>query len=304
MSPTPDESWIELRLECPREQADALSDALTEAGALSVTLSDAADDPVLEPPPGEAPLWPRVIAVGLFGAETDVDVVLQTAQATLGLDAPPAVTVTPVTGQDWERLRLDELRTLRFGERLWVCPRGRTVDDPDAVVVMLDPGLAFGTGTHPTTALCLEWLDSQARPGDRVIDYGCGSGILAIAAARLGASAVLALDIDPQALTATGENARANGVAESVTAALPDDAPAFAADCMLANILARPLIELAPRFAALLGPGGRLAVSGILADQADAVAAALTDAGFAISGRAARDGWVRIDAIRRSDDPL
>ncbi len=299
MSPTPDESWIELRLECRRERVDALSDALTEAGALSVTLTDAADDPVLEPAPGEAPLWPRVIAVGLFDAATDVGQVLLLAQTALGLAAPPAVTITPVAGQDWERIRLDELRALRFGERLWVCPRGRSVDEPDAVVVLLDPGLAFGTGTHPTTALCLEWLDAHARPGDRVIDYGCGSGILAIAAARLGADAVLALDIDPQALQATGENARANGVADRITAAAPDQAPPFEADCLLANILARPLIDLAPRFARLLGPGGRLAVSGILADQADAVAAALANAGFTPGDRAEREGWVRLDAVRR-----
>lgn len=299
MSPTPDESWIELRLECPREQADAVSDALMEAGALSITLTDAADDPVLEPAPGEVPLWPRVIAVGLFDAAADIGQVLLLAQMALGLAAPPAVTVTTVAGQDWERVRLDELRALRFGERLWVCPRGRSVDDPDAVVVLLDPGLAFGTGTHPTTALCLEWLDAHARPGDRAIDYGCGSGILAIAAARLGAAAVFALDIDSQALQATGENARANAVADRITIATPDQAPPFKADCLLANILARPLIELAPRFAALLRPGGRLAVSGILADQADAVAEALAAAGFTPEGRAEREGWVRLDARRR-----
>ncbi len=293
------ETWIEIRLEAAPGQAEALSDALTGAGALSVTLVDAADDPVLEPAPGEAPLWPHTSAVGLFDAAVDADTVLRQVQAALNLDAPPVAHIDRIEGRDWERARLDDLRPMRFGERLWVCPAGRQVDAPDAVTVTLDPGLAFGTGAHPTTALCLEWLDRQVRPGDRFIDYGCGSGILAIAAARLGAAAVLAVDIDPQALYATTENARINGVDDRITVARPEALPAFSADGLLANILARPLIELAPRFATLLLPGGRLAVSGILADQAAAVTAALEDAGLALTGQDERTGWVRLDAVRR-----
>lgn len=291
------ESWIEIRLEAAPGQGEMLSDALIDAGALSVTLVDAADDPVLEPAPGEAPLWPHTSAVGLFDAAVDAEAVVRQVQAALDLDAPPHARIDRLQGRDWERARLDELRPMRFGDRLWICPIGQRVDAPGAVVVTLDPGLAFGTGAHPTTALCLEWLDRHSRPGDRVIDYGCGSGILAIAAARLGAAAVLAVDIDPQALYATGENARANAVDDRIRSARPGALPAFRADCLLANILARPLIELAPRFAALLDPGGRLTVSGILADQAAAVTAALEDAGFTMTGQDDRAEWIRLDAV-------
>ncbi len=298
MSHTSDESWIEIRLEAEREQADALAEALSEAGALSVTMVDAADDPVLEPAPGEAPLWPHVSAVGLFDASVDTTAVLHQVQASLDLDAPPVARISRFEGRDWERARLDELRPMRFGNRLWICPRGQSVDAPDAVTVILDPGLAFGTGTHPTTALCLEWLDRYCRRGDRVIDYGCGSGILAIAAARLGAAAVLAIDFDPQALTATADNAGANHVRDRIVVARPEAVPAFEADSLLANILAKPLIDLAPRFAALLASGGRLTVSGILVDQAAAVAAALAQAGLEPMERIEREGWVRLDAIR------
>jgi ribosomal protein L11 methyltransferase len=299
MPPAANEAWIEIRLDAEREQADAIAAALSGSGALSVTMIDAADDPVLEPAPGEAPLWPHVSVVGLFDATIDTGTVLREVQAALDLAAPPRARIGRVESRDWERARLDDLQPMRFGSRLWICPRGQFVDAPDAVTVLLDPGLAFGTGTHPTTALCLEWLDRNCRPGDRVIDYGCGSGILAIAAARLGAAAVLAIDIDPQALYATAENARANRVEDRITVATPEAAPAFAADCLLANILAKPLIDLAPRFAALLAPGGRLTVSGILSDQASKVAGALAGAGFDVTECNERDGWARLDAIRR-----
>lgn len=298
MSHGSDESWIEIRLEAEREQADALSEALSAAGALSVTLVDAADDPVLEPAPGEAPLWPHVSVVGLFDAAVDATTMLSRVQASLALDAPPMARISRLEGRDWERARLDELRPMRFGNRLWICPHGQSVDAPDAVTVILDPGLAFGTGTHPTTALCLEWLDRYCRPGDRVIDYGCGSGILAIAAARFGAAAVLAIDFDPQALIATAENARANHVLDRIVIARPEAIPVFKADSLLANILAKPLMELAPRFAALLVPGGRLTVSGILLEQTPTVAAALAQAGLELMNSSERDGWVRLDAVR------
>lgn len=299
MSPDSNEHWLELRIGVIRALGEPLADALVAAGALSVTLEDAADDPVLEPAPGETPLWPSLTVVGLFDADTDLERVMQQLRQSPGLGALPEGRISRLDARDWERARLDELHPLRFGERVWVCPAGKRVDAPGAIIIDLDPGLAFGTGTHPTTALCLEWLDRYCRPGDRVIDYGCGSGILAIAAAKLGASDVQAVDIDPQALLATRDNARANGVADRVTAGMPETLAADPVDCLLANILANPLIALAPRFFELLTPGGRLTVSGILREQAEAVAAGLTAAGFRITGRSERGDWVRIDAVRR-----
>lgn len=291
---------MEIRLAAAHGEGDAISDALSQAGALSVSMEDAADDPVLEPAPGETPLWPSTTVIGLFDATTDPDEIVQKVCHVLGLESMPEVRISRVEGRDWERARLDELRPLCFGNRLWVCPSGMTVDAPDAVTIDLDAGLAFGTGTHPTTALCLEWLDQHCRPGDRVIDYGCGSGILAIAAIRLGAAQAWATDIDPQALLATGDNAHRNGVADRIRIVEPGALPTMRIDCILANILANPLIELAPRFAALLTPGGRLTVSGILAEQEEAVAAALAH-DFELQGRGEQDQWIRLDALRRAD---
>jgi ribosomal protein L11 methyltransferase len=193
--------------------------------------------------------------------------------------------------QVWERVWLEHFHPMQFGRRLWICPAGQRPAAQNAVIVELDPGLAFGTGTHPTTALCLEWLEGSDLAGNNLIDYGCGSGILAIAALRLGAANAIAVDHDPQALEATRDNAIKNGVHERLTVHLPADAPRQPSDLLVANILAGPLIELAPRLCGLLKPGGRFALSGILADQGAAVAAAY--APFATLGpRHQRDDWI------------
>ncbi|MCC6302299.1 MAG: 50S ribosomal protein L11 methyltransferase [Gammaproteobacteria bacterium] len=295
-----DSDWIQIELTATAATAERLADHLTDAGALSVSFEDEADDPVFEPAPGATTLWPRTVVVGLFAPDADVSAVLSGLQRALDLPEPPACRLRRLQERDWVRVWMDRFRPMRFGARLWICPSGQSPADagPDAVVVTLDPGLAFGTGTHETTALCLEWLDGHLQPGWEVIDYGCGSGILAVAAARLGAGHVHAVDIDPQALYATEENARKNRVAAGIATGDPAALPADPVDCIVANILAGPLIALAPRFAALLRTGGRLVLSGILHDQAAEVGAAYTEA-FVVEPAVRRGDWVRLAARRR-----
>jgi len=286
---------LQLTIDVGKRDPAPYEDALIELGAVAVTLEDAADDPVLEPGPGETPLWPTVVVKALFDPDTDPAELARALAAALP-DAPsPRFEV--LADQAWERVWLQDFRPMRFGRRLWVCPGGLPAGDVDAIRVELDPGLAFGTGTHPTTALCLEWLDGQELAGCAVVDYGCGSGILAVAAAKLGASRVLAVDIDPQALIATRENALRNQVAGALTVTGNPVLAPHSADVLLANILAGPLVELAPRFAEALVPGGRLALSGLLPEQADAVTAAYRP-WFHIETTTTRDGWVLLSARR------
>jgi ribosomal protein L11 methyltransferase len=289
---------LQLTLDIGSRNPEPFEDTLFELGAVSVTLEDAADDPVLEPAPGATPLWPTVVLKAVFAAEADADVIAACLAQTLR-DAP-APRFETLPDKPWEREWLKDFKPMRFGRRLWVCPGGLPAGAPDAIRIELDPGLAFGTGTHPTTALCLEWLDAQDLAGLAVVDYGCGSGILAIAAARLGAASVLAMDIDPQALIATHENAERNGVAGRIAVSADPQLAAGSADVLLANILAGPLVELAPRFADTVQPGGRLALSGLLLEQADTVTAAYSP-WFDIGTAASRDGWALLAGWRRAD---
>ncbi|HEY0943134.1 MAG TPA: 50S ribosomal protein L11 methyltransferase [Steroidobacter sp.] len=290
-------------------------DALLAAGASSITLEDEGDDPVLEPLPGTTPLWPRVRLKALFDGAVDRDEVLGMLNAELGSKLAQALagaSFETLADRAWEREWLKDFKPMRFGRRLWICPGGQQPDEEQlrdsqpAVLIELDPGLAFGTGTHPTTALCLEWLDAAPLAGKRVIDYGCGSGILAIAAARLGAAEVLAVDIDPQALLATRDNAERNGVAQLIEAHLvedgADDSRENPADILLANILAGPLDSLAPAFAARVRSGGQLVLSGILRHQAEAVASRYAP-WFDIGPVVVRDDWARLDGVRRPTPP-
>ena len=265
-------SWLQIRLIGNRQQVPLLEAALENLGALAISLSDAGDDPQFEPPPGATPLWEQVQISALLEKETQAQAehFIATLGAKLGI--VPKLEILP--DQAWERLWLRDLKPMQFGKRLWVCPQGQRPEASDAVSVILDPGLAFGTGHHPTTALCLRWLESQALSGKRLIDYGCGSGILAIAALKLGAAQAVAVDLDPQALEATAANAARNAVRERIQIYAPDQAPEKAADHLVANILAGPLIALAPRLAALVCTGGQIALSGILEEQAEAVAEA------------------------------
>ncbi len=290
--------FLQVTLEIGGSNPEPYEDAFVELGAVSVTLEDAADDPVLEPAPGETPLWPTVRLLALFDGDADADAIAGTISRLFpGVVAPR---LAAVEDKAWEREWLKDFRPMRFGRRLWVCPGGQAAGEADAIRVELDPGLAFGTGTHPTTAMCLEWLDGQDLRGRALVDYGCGSGILAIAALKLGAASVRAVDIDPQAITAARENATRNGISSGLTVTDEPGLPARSADVLVANILAGPLVDLAPGFAAAIPAGGSIALSGVLAEQVDVVTAAYRP-WFDIALTAAREGWGLIGGRRRAD---
>ncbi|MCG6861017.1 MAG: 50S ribosomal protein L11 methyltransferase [Chromatiaceae bacterium] len=259
--------WIQVTCSCDRERAPLIEVILENAGALAVTLRDAADDPQMEPPPGVTPLWSRVRLTALFPDSRRARVSAQTLLDYLATQPDLEPRLERIQDQIWERAWMDDFAPARFGKRLWICPRGQAAFDSDAVVVEMNPGLAFGTGHHPTTALCLRWLDGADLAGKAVIDYGCGSGILAIAALRLGAVKAMAIDHDPQALEATRANAEHNRVADRLLLCLPERMPNEPADLLLANILAGPLVELAPRLSVLVRFDGSIALSGIIREQ-------------------------------------
>ncbi|MGQ0620347.1 MAG: 50S ribosomal protein L11 methyltransferase [Panacagrimonas sp.] len=279
---------------------DFAEEWLLACGASAVSLVDAGDDPVLEPAPGATPLWLRTVAIGLFQDDADDESILRTLRAELPDGAGIECSVERIEDQDWVRVWLKDCQPLKFGDRLWVCPREKRVDEPGCVTLVLDPGLAFGTGTHPSTALCLDWIARNPVAGARVLDFGCGSGILGIAALLLGAQSCVAVDIDPQAIQATTDNALENDVGERMQP-LPHDAvfQPFAADLVLANILARPLIELAPLLASRLRPGGSIVLAGLLERQAEEVRAAYAG-WFDFEPDTSREGWTRIAGIRRT----
>jgi ribosomal protein L11 methyltransferase len=287
--------FLQLTVELGATDPTAVEDALFALGASSVTLEDAADDPVLEPGPGETPLWPTIRVRALFDPGIDRGALLASLAPVLSPTLAPRF--EELADRPWEREWLRDFRPMRFGRRLWVCPDGQPAGDPHAIRVELDPGLAFGTGTHATTALCLEWLDGRELRDRRMIDYGCGSGILAIAALKLGAAHALAFDPDPQARLATRQNAARNHVADrlEVVSATPQH-PA-SCDLLVANILAGTLADLAGRFASLLRLGGAIALSGILVEQADSVTAAYRP-WFMIDVTATRDGWALLGGHR------
>ncbi len=265
-------AWRELRFVCDAAMADAISESLLSAGALSVSIEDADAGTLAEQPlfgePGSATeaAWARNTVVVLINEQDDEKEVLAEAARGAGLAHPPAYVASMVPEQDWVRLTQSQFDPIRISARLWIVPTWHTAPDPGALAIRLDPGLAFGTGSHPTTRMCLEWLDHNLKPHDTLLDYGCGSGILAIAAAILGAEEVAATDIDAQALAATTDNAAANHCAVSVCAT--DQLPTRRYDVVVANILTNPLKVLAPALAAQVREGGRLTLSGILESQA------------------------------------
>ena len=246
---------------------DRVEEVFARHGAQSITFTDAGDNPVLEPAPGETPMWHDMRITGLFSAEADLDLLQDDIKIAFGIDTLPAHDISTLADRDWEREWLKDFGPMQFGKRLWVLPGESTVGDADAVVVKLDPGLAFGTGTHATTALCLEWLDGLALQNKTMLDYGCGSGVLAIAALKLGCSNAVAMDIDLQAVTATKLNAKRNGVDELLSVTTHADTITGEFDIVVANILAGPLIELAGQIAAHVKSGCLLALSGILSEQ-------------------------------------
>ncbi len=283
--------WIQLKINTTNELAEQISEQLEESGAVSVTFQDTYDTPVFEPLPGETRLWGNTDVIGLYDAQTDVHALI----SAFGLDNYP-YKVEQLEDKDWEREWMDNFHPMQFGERLWICPSWREIPDPNAVNVMLDPGLAFGTGTHPTTALCLAWLDSLDLKDKIIIDYGCGSGILAIAALKLGAKHAIGIDIDPQALQASRDNAERNGVSDKLALHLAKDIPDdLLADVVVANILAGPLKELEPSISILVKPNGKLGLSGILSAQAKSVCDAYAPH-FKLDPVIEQDEWCRITA--------
>lgn len=288
--------FLQLTLELGKTPPEPVEDALFAIGALSVTLEDAADDPILEPAPGALPLWPTINVKALFDADSDQQQLIAALQAQLL--TLPTYRFEQLADRPWEREWLKDFHAMQFGKHLWICPDGQRPDDPQAVIVDLDPGLAFGTGTHPTTALCLQWLDQHAPLPQVLIDYGCGSGILAIAALKLGAQQAYGVDIDPQALLASRDNAQRNQVSDALHLTLSDaDLPP--ADILIANILAGPLEALAPRLAALTKPAGHIVLSGVLTEQAAAVQNCYA-AWFKMDAIETQGDWARLSGKKRA----
>lgn len=286
--------WIQLRINTTNDLAEQISKQLEESGAVSVTFQDTYDNPVFEPLPGETKLWGNTDVVGLYDAQTDI----AELQAILNLDQY-SYKIEQLEDKDWEREWMDNFHPMQFGKRLWICPSWRDIPDPNAVNVMLDPGLAFGTGTHPTTALCLTWLDSLDLNNKIVIDYGCGSGILAIAALKLGAERVIGIDIDPQAIQASRDNAERNNVSQKIELYLAQDLPDnLQADVVIANILAGPLKELAPQISKLVKTDGKLGLSGILANQSQSVCEAYKSQ-FELDPVIEQEEWCRITGKKK-----
>ncbi len=267
-------SWRQFVMTLDGLDPEVVEELLLREGACSVTLADAGDDPVLEPGPGETPLWTDTSITGLFTEDADLASLVSTLQRDLGLDMLPEHRIEELEDRAWEREWLKDFGPMKFGERLWIRPTGSEIEAENAVIIDLDPGLAFGTGTHPTTALCLEWLDGLDLRGKRLLDYGCGSGILAIAGLKLGARSAVGMDIDPQAVIATRENAENNAVAPNLAVFGAADDIDGRFDVVVANILAGPLVELAESITLTLGDMGMLALSGVLCEQADEVMAA------------------------------
>ncbi|MBB6186633.1 50S ribosomal protein L11 methyltransferase [Rhodanobacter sp. MP7CTX1] len=297
--------FLELSLIIRIEQQPHVEEALDDLGAQAITLQDAnAETPdeqaIFEPGVGELPLWPTITLNALFDADTDRRGLTETLAELLPWLEPDQLTFRDVADENWERAWMDQFKPMAFGQRLWIYPWNiEPPTDEDTVVVRLDPGLAFGSGTHPTTALCLEWLDGIELAGKTLIDYGCGSGILAIAALKLGAASAIGVDNDPQALTASADNAERNGVAERLALFLPDEVDAEPAEVFIANILAGPLGELAPTFAAAAKPNAPFAISGILIGQQDELLQRYAE-WFDELRVDSREDWVRISGRRRA----
>ncbi|MFT6264063.1 MAG: ribosomal protein L11 methyltransferase [Oleiphilaceae bacterium] len=296
-------SWIQIKANITPSNADAMEESLLAAGASAVTMEDAHDQPILEPDRGTTPLWEKTIITGLFSAEEDTDQIIKITKNVFHGLCPepfPQCQLEILENQDWTRKWMEHFEPINIGSRLWICPSWRDVPDNSAVNLMLDPGLAFGTGTHPTTFLCLKWLDGNKLDNKTVIDYGCGSGILGIASLLLGAKYVIGVDNDPQALLATKDNADRNNIAKDlIHAYLPEDTPTSPADIVIANILAKPLYELKDRISKLCKPNGTIILSGILEHQAEELSIFYSNS-FTMDPVVIEDGWARLTGIKKT----
>jgi ribosomal protein L11 methyltransferase len=293
-------AWHQISVITDESTAPQLADYFSDLGAVSVTYTDAEDEPVYEPAIDQTKIWSNTQVTALFEIDADPDVV-QTLVFNQFIGSPLNAWVSELLqDQVWERAWMEHFKPMKFANKLWVCPSGQEQYDADTVCMTLDPGLAFGTGTHPTTALCLEWLASHDLKDKVVIDFGCGSGILAIAALLLGARHAHAIDIDPQALTASQYNAEKNQVQDRISYYLPEQFTPFEADVVLANILAKPLIELSPSISQLVAKQGNLILSGILNEQADSVADAYRQLGFVVGEAVKQEDWCRLDGVNQA----
>ncbi len=296
-------SWIQVAITTTRQHADEIEDRLVALGAVSVTLKDAEDKPILEPAPGEIRVWENTIVTGLFDAEQDKDQLR--SQLDQHLNVPTdKIRFEALEDQDWSRAWMDHYHAMQFGSRLWVCPWHLPPPDANAINLRLDPGLAFGTGTHPTTALCLRWLDAHIQQQHRLLDFGCGSGILAVAALLLGVEHADGVDIDEQALLASRANADANQVSERLALFSSSDFAKRSAaqnsyDVVVANILSGPLVELAPMLAQCVKPQGDIVLSGILREQADTVSDAYSEY-FEMDPAQFEEDWVMLHGCRQN----
>ena len=290
-------SWLQVKLAIAATDAEYVAELMQQLGAQAVTFLDPADQPIYEPGVNETPLWQTTQLVALFPADTSLTE-LATQLSRQSNRPLPALRADPLEDKDWVRAWMDHYHPMDFGHGLWICPSHLAPPNPHATNVLLDPGLAFGTGTHPTTAMCLRFLAESPPRDNIVIDYGCGSGILALAAAKLGAQHVYAIDNDPQALLATRHNAEQNQVAERITTGLPGEFPLPLAHTLLANILAGPLVSLATEFASLVVVGGNIVLSGILQSQRDIVVQAYRDA-FELRHITQQDDWIALQGLRR-----
>ncbi len=292
------QEWQQINCYCHKAFQDEITHCMETANALSITFQDAGDTPVLEPLPGENPLWDDLILTALFEGDDDLSALLLSLESNKQQWQISRIDLERIEDQDWERAWMDEFKPMKFGNNLWIYPSWNEIPEDHSTKIILDPGLAFGSGTHPTTALCLEWLDANPPQGLSVIDYGCGSGILAVAAAKLGASTIFATDIDHQALIATNDNRLKNQIPESaIETYFPEDMPTEPVELLIANILSGPLVELAETFAQLVKPNGIIVLSGILEEQTKHIVTAYQTYFSAIQV-AQKGDWIRVTAQR------
>lgn len=290
-------SWHQISITTNEETAPLIADFFSDLGALSVTYLDAEDVPIYELALNETKIWQNTVVVALYESDCEPELIHAALLGKFPANILSDWKSEVLEDQDWERAWMEYYHPMKFADKLWVCPTGQENYEAGTVCLTLDPGLAFGTGTHPTTALCLEWLASHDLTDKIVIDYGCGSGILAVAAVLLGAKHAHAIDIDPQAITATLANAEKNQVSDKISCYLPEQFTPLTADVVLANILAKPLIELAPAIMALVKPQGQLVLSGILNEQADSVSVAYSRQ-MLVSPAISQEDWCRLDGVK------
>lgn len=293
------QNWQQINCHCNKVFQDVISECMEEANALSITFQDAGDTPVLEPLPGETRLWDDLILTALFDGNDDLSILLASLKMNKQQWQISSIQLETLEDQDWERAWMDDFTPMQFGENLWIYPSWNQIPDDNSTKIILDPGLAFGSGTHPTTAMCLEWLDENPPKDLSAIDYGCGSGILAIAAIKLGANTLLATDIDQQALIATKDNMLKNQIPDTaIKCCFPEEIPSEPVDLLIANILSGPLVELAETFSQLTKVGGKIVLSGILEQQIEDIVNAYQKYYNDIE-IIAKEGWIRVSAQRK-----